>query len=125
MHNRPSNSFETRRRRLLEARARQHRASLNAPEERLGKALAGGRLGVYFRRQVVLGEYIVDLLAPAIHLVVEVDGSAHEHRRRADARRDEKLRRLGYHVLRVDAALVMRELPAAVALVRGAVEGLW
>jgi very-short-patch-repair endonuclease len=53
-----------------------------------------------------------------------VDGSAHERRQRADARRDEKLRRLGYHVLRVDAALVMRDWPRAVALVRAAVEQL-
>lgn len=124
MQNRPSGSFETRRRRLLEARARQHRASLNAPEERLARALAGGRLGVYFRRQVVLGQYIVDLLAPAIRLVVEIDGRCHELRRRVDARRDEKLRRLGYHVLRVDAALVLRQPEAAVALVRAAVERL-
>jgi hypothetical protein len=32
-----------------------------------------------------------------------------------------KLRRLGYHVLRVDAALLMREPEAAVALVRAAI----
>jgi very-short-patch-repair endonuclease len=124
MQNRPSSSFETRRRQLIEARARQHRASLNVPEQRLARALAGGRLGVYFRRQVVLGEYIVDLLAPAIHLVVEIDGRCHELRRRADARRDEKLRRLGYVVLRLEAELVLRNLPLAVERVRQAVEAL-
>jgi very-short-patch-repair endonuclease len=77
-----------------------------------------------FRRQVPLvgSAFIADFFAPALRLVVEVDGSAHEHRRRADARRDEKLRRLGYHVLRVDAALVMRDLAGAVAFVRAAVE---
>ena len=54
------------------------------------------------------------------HLIVEVDGGCHARKRRADARRDEKLARLGYRILRVDAALVTRDLPAAVALVRGA-----
>lgn len=61
--------------------------------------------------------FIVDFLAPALKLVVEVDGSAHEHRRRADARRDEKLRRLSYQVLRLEAKLVMADLDAAMSLV--------
>ncbi|HVZ30984.1 MAG TPA: DUF559 domain-containing protein [Polyangiaceae bacterium] len=117
--------FDTRRKLLLRSRARRHRASLNTPEQRLGRALAAGKLGVYFRRQVVLADrYIVDFLAPVLCLVVEVDGRCHEGRRTADARRDEKLRRLGYRVLRVEAELVMRNLPAAVALVKQAVEQL-
>jgi very-short-patch-repair endonuclease len=62
----------------------------------------------------------VDFLAPRARLVVEVDGGYHMQRRRADARRDEKLRLLGYRVLRLEAELVMRELGAAVALVRKA-----
>ena len=48
----------------------------------------------------------------------------HERTTRSDSRRDEKLRRLGYHVLRLDAALVLRDPEAAVALVRAAVERL-
>jgi very-short-patch-repair endonuclease len=66
------------------------------------------------------GRYIVDFCAPSVRLVVEVDGRDHELRRRADARRDAELRGLGYRVLRVEAALVMRDLAAVVALVRGA-----
>jgi very-short-patch-repair endonuclease len=86
---------------------------------------AGKVLGVRFRRQVpVGGRWVADFVAPALRLIVEVDGSAHEHRRRVDARRDEKLRRLGYHVLRLEAEVVMRDLPRAVAVVREAVEAL-
>jgi very-short-patch-repair endonuclease len=93
----------------------------------LWNALSAGQvLGVVFRRQVPLvgSSFIGDFVAPALNLVIEVDGSAHEHRRRADARRNEKLRRLGYAVLRVDAAVVVRDLPAAVARIREAVERL-
>ena len=39
----------------------------------------------------------------------------------ADARRDRKLGRLGYRVLRVDAGLVTRDLKTAVTLVRTAI----
>ena len=110
---------------VLAARARGHRFSPTLSEARLWRELSSRRLGVVFRRQVpVAGRYIADFLAPALRLIVEVDGSAHVHKRRADARRDEKLRRLGYCVLRVDAAVVLREPEAAVAAVRAAVERL-
>jgi len=52
--------------------------------------------------------------------VVEVDGGCHRQRRAADARRDERLRRLGYRVVRVEAELVLRDVEASVALVRAA-----
>ena len=53
-------------------------------------------------------------------LIVEVDGRYHERRRCADARRDRMLRRLGYRVLRLDAELVVSELPKALATIRAA-----
>ena len=43
-------------------------------EHILWQAIRGGRLGVTFRRQVPLGPFIVDFLAPGARLVVEVDG---------------------------------------------------
>jgi very-short-patch-repair endonuclease len=66
------------------------------------------------------GSYIVDFCAPSVRLIVEVDGGCHVLRRAADARRDAALGALGYRVLRLDAELVMRDLAAAVALVRAA-----
>jgi very-short-patch-repair endonuclease len=53
-----------------------------------------------------------------------VDGRCHERKRRADARRDEALARAGYHVLRLEASAVLRELPVAVERVRDAVQRL-
>jgi very-short-patch-repair endonuclease len=108
-----------RREALLAVRARELRSALNAPQQVLWRLVAGGRLGVYFRREVVLlGRFIVDMLAPSIRLVVEVDGRCHELRRGADKRRDRALTRAGYHVLRLEACLVLREPAVAVARVR-------
>jgi very-short-patch-repair endonuclease len=105
----------------LEQCAWVNRRVLTPSEARLWSALSARQLGVQFRREVPLaGRYIVDFCAPSVRLVVEVDGSCHERRRGADARRDAELRGLGYRVLRVEAALVMRDLPAAVALVKAA-----
>ena len=95
------------------------RRALTPSEARLWSALRARQLGVQFRREVPLaGRYIVDFCAPSVRLVVEVDGGYHELRPRADARRDAELRRLGYRVLRIEAALVMRDLHAVVGLVR-------
>ena len=105
----------------LAARAHSLRSSLTPSEQRLWAALRASKLGVPFRRQVVLlNRFIADFYAPSARLVVEVDGGYHTERRAADARRDQKLRRAGYQVLRLPAELVMRELPAALAAVAAA-----
>ena len=66
------------------------------------------------------GRFIADFVAPAARLAVEVDGEYHARRKRADAARDRKLTRLGYRVVRIDAELVLRDLEAAVTLIRAA-----
>jgi len=97
---------------------------LHAPtpsEEVLWQALRGGALGVALKRQVVLGgRYIADFFAPSVGLVVEVDGGCHRARGAANRRRDDKLRRLGYRTVRVEAALVLRNVHAAIGVVRAA-----
>jgi very-short-patch-repair endonuclease len=79
------------------------RLALTTTEALLWAELRGSRLGVAFRRQVVISQYIVDFCAPSVRLVVEVDGGYHAGRARADARRDRVLVRLGYRVVRVTA----------------------
>jgi leucyl-tRNA synthetase len=106
---------------LLEARAHGMRCSLTRSEALLWARIRGRRLGVVFRRQVpLLGRFIADFLAPAERLVIEVDGGCHGEQARADERRDAVLARAGYRVLRLDAALVMRDVETAVELVRAA-----
>jgi very-short-patch-repair endonuclease len=51
---------------------------------------------------------------------VEVDGAYHSQRVVADARRTRVLERLGYRVLRLEAEVVSRQLPFAVAAIRNA-----
>jgi very-short-patch-repair endonuclease len=61
----------------LEQHAWRNRRGLTESERRLWEALRGRKLGVQFRRQVVIGgRYIVDFAAPAVRLIVEVDGGS-------------------------------------------------
>ena len=89
-------------------------------EARLWRALRSSQLGVAFRRQVPLLGFISDFYAPSARLIVEVDGGYHARRVSADARRDRKLACAGYRVVRLQAELVKRDLPAALLPVRRA-----
>jgi guanylate kinase len=95
------------------------------PSERLlWRAVCGKQLGVRVRRQHPMHPYIVDFYVASRRLVVEVDGGVHhdELARARDAVRDAELGRLyGVRVMRIDAALVERNVFAAVALLRAAV----
>ena len=105
----------------LELFARQHRSVPTESEQLLWSALNARQLGASFRRQVPLaGRFIADFFAPSVGLIVEVDGAIHARKLGADARRDLKLRRTGFRIVRVSAELVLRDLPAAIALIRAA-----
>lgn len=60
--------------------------------------------GRKFRRQVSIENYIVDFYCAEEKLVIELDGSVHNHPEVAenDKYRDERLRDLGYSVLRFE-----------------------
>ena len=106
---------------LLAARAHGMRFAPTYSEALLWSRLRAGQLGVTFRGQVVIGSFIADVVAPQARLIIEVDGDAyHAARSGADERRDEKLRRMGYRVLRIPASLVERDVEAAVEMVRAA-----
>ena len=105
---------------IIAHRARQHRCALTPQEQRLWLRIRGCQLGVWFRRQVPIANFIVDFLAPSARLVVEVDGGYHRLRRSADARRDAKLARMGYRVLRLDTELVRCHVAHALELIQRA-----
>jgi very-short-patch-repair endonuclease len=108
---------------VREERARCMRHAMTKGEALLWSRLRSGQLGVVFRRQVPLGgKEIADFYAATARLIVEVDGGSHVGRAKADARRDGFLERFGYRVLRLDNALVLADLNAAIARVVAALE---
>ena len=109
---------------MLVERAHCMRHNLTETESQLWRKLSGKQLGFAFKRQVPVDRFIADFLAPAVKLVVEVDGVGHSWRRTADARRDRVFLRLGYRVLRLDAELVRCNLAEAVARILAVLRGL-
>ena len=100
----------------LQARAANMRADPTEPEKRLWRKLSNGQLnGHKFRRQSVIGWFIVDFLCPQKALVVEIDGDTHEAAK--DQVRDEKLAQRGYRVVRVTNHEVMANIEGVLTLI--------
>ena len=103
--------------RKLKPFSRHLRRGMTDAEQRLWGRLRRKQLhGVQFYRQKPLGEYIVDFHAPAVRLVIEVDGSQHFEAAAmaADERRSAALLRMGLDVLRFDNRQVLLETDAVV-----------
>ena len=82
-------------------RAHKLRHNLTEAEARLWTYLRAHRLrNTHFRRQHVIGKYIVDFCAPRVKLIIELDGSQHLNSMIIDRNRSEFLASKGYHILR-------------------------
>ncbi|MBI4310099.1 MAG: endonuclease domain-containing protein, partial [Candidatus Omnitrophica bacterium] len=81
------------------AKARELRNNLTEAEKHLWYALRLKNLGLKFRRQAVIGQFIVDFICFEKRLIIEVDGGQHTDNEK-DKIRDEWLKERGYKVLR-------------------------
>ena len=87
--------------RNLTSRARALRSEATEVELVLWKHLRGRRLkGYKFRRQVVIGSYIVDFACLEAKLIIEADGGQHADQAVYDAKRTARLEAMGYRVMR-------------------------
>lgn len=80
--------------------ALENRKQPTAAEDKLWQELRNQKLGVKFRRQHMIDQYIVDFVALSKGLVIEVDGSSHDFTGENDQVRTEALERIGYTVIR-------------------------
>jgi very-short-patch-repair endonuclease len=71
-------------------------AELNLWMRLRGKQIGGN----YFRRQVPMGDYIVDFICVKAQLIIEVDGGQHLSAFEYDEQRTAWLKSRGYRVLR-------------------------
>jgi very-short-patch-repair endonuclease len=111
--------------RYLKPYARRLRTAMTDAEQRLWHRLRRKQIcGVQFYRQKPLGRWIVDFYAPAVGLVVEVDGGQHfaPDAIARNAERTAALERMGLTVLRFDDRQVLLETEAVLDVILGFVE---
>jgi very-short-patch-repair endonuclease len=86
---------------LRVATARKLRRNQTGAERELWFRLRDRRLrGLKFRRQVPIGNYVVDFCCESARLIIELDGGQHAERSAVDAKRIADLEAQGYLVLR-------------------------
>ena len=80
--------------------ARQLRNNSTLSEVLLWKQIKGKALGVKFKRQVPMLEYIVDFYCQEIGLAIEIDGNIHDFRYLEDAQRQQEIEKYGVIFIR-------------------------
>ena len=88
--------------RFLAENARYMRQHPTEAELLMWTLLRGNRFGVNFRRQHIIGDYIVDFACLLRSLVIEIDGEYHQTNEqiKEDAIRTEWLKQRGFTVIR-------------------------
>ena len=95
----------------LKERARKLRKAGNLSEVLFWNKVKNKQFkGFDFDRQKIVGNYIVDFFCTNRNVVIEIDGSSHDHKVEYDAERDAYLESLGLTVIHIPVADVMKKM---------------
>ena len=97
------------------SKARKLRAEMSLPEVLLWQYLRKQPMGVKFRRQHPVGDFVIDFYSPAAKVGVEIDGIAHDmgDRPQRDVIRDDWLNQRGIEVVRIPAKANLKSVEQA------------
>ena len=85
--------------------------TVSRAEKYLWKAiLSRKQLGVGFKRQRPIDQFIVDFCCQELRLIIEIDGNSHFHKPEYDAYRQKRLEDLGFTVIRFSEADVLNNI---------------
>lgn len=91
-------------------------------EAKLWSRIRNDQLGVTFRRQHALGNYIPDFCSPKAKLIIELDGSQHLEQEEYDKRRTEYLEAQGYRVIRFWNHVVLKDIDSVMRAITSAMK---
>ena len=102
----------------LKQRSRDLRKNLTDAEQMLWQKLRNKQINAHkFRRQFVLGNYIVDFICLGKRLIIEVDGGQHMDNVNYDLQRDEWLKNQNFKVLRFWNNQVLNEIDSVLEVI--------
>ena len=110
---------------MLKEYARENRRNQTEAEEFLWRQLRGNALGVKFKRQLIILNYIADFACLEKSLVIEVDGGYHftHEQMELDAYRTEDLEKLGFKVLRFRNENIIIEIEKVLKTIQDYITG--
>jgi very-short-patch-repair endonuclease len=88
---------------IIQQRAKELRKNTTQEEKTLWRYIKNNQLGVKFRRQIPIDNYIVDFISHEKKLIIEIDGEQHSKYNavKYDINRTKVLNDNGYKVLRI------------------------
>ncbi len=95
---------------VLKEKRKEMRDNMTPAEERLWGEIKSKKLGVKFRRQHIIGNYIPDFVALSCKLIIEVDGEIHKYQQEDDEQRTYELNQHGYAVIRFTNDEVIKDI---------------
>ena len=103
-------------------KAIQLRKKSTPAERKLWSRIRDDQLGVTFRRQHAVGNYIPDFVCIEKKLIIELDGSQHLEQEEYDEERTKYLNSLGYKVIRFWNSDVMNNIDGVILAIIHAME---
>lgn len=105
---------------ILKDFAKENRKEATTYEDILWQELRKNQLGVRFRRQHSIGDYIADFVCLPLKLIIEVDGGYHNEQEQveADHLREHWLQGRGYQVLRFTNEEVAYDLENVISIIK-------
>jgi very-short-patch-repair endonuclease len=81
-------------------------------------------MGVKFKRQRPILNFIVDFFCAEIKLIIEIDGNSHVNKADYDRYRQDKLESLGFTILRFNEGEILNNFDEVVIAIRHVIESL-
>ena len=105
---------------ILKENARKNRLVLTDAEKVLWEYLRRNALGVRFRRQFIIGDFIADFACIEKKLVVEVDGLYHltDEQIEEDRKRTYHISQLGFRVIRFTNEEIMTDINKVISTIK-------
>ena len=91
-------------------------------ERRLWSRIRNDQLGITFRRQHAVGNYIPDFCSPKAKLIIEMDGGQHLDQQEYDQERTKYFESIGYSVLRFWNNDVMKDIDSVIRAIIQAID---
>jgi very-short-patch-repair endonuclease len=105
---------------LLKQFAKENRQNETLAEMVLWKFLRGDQLGIHFRRQHIIGEFIADFICLPLRLIIELDGGYHQlpTQQINDAERTDWLESKGFKVIRFSNEEIIGDIEGTINKIR-------
>ena len=103
---------------LLKDKRKLLRDNMTDAETVLWEQIKSKKLGVKFRRQHIIANYIPDFVALSCNLIIEVDGEIHKYQKEEDEQRTIELIKKGFKVIRFTNDEVLKNIELVLEIIK-------